>query len=80
MLRALAYAIAVLLLTAPYNGATAQGRPAVVGVDEVDVRQAAETVVVFGEVVAARESSVAARVGGLVNQVLVQAGDGQGTG
>ena len=75
MLRALAYAIAVLLLTAPYNGATAQGRPAVVGVDAVDVRQAAETVVVFGEVVAARESSVAARVGGLVNQVLVQAGD-----
>lgn len=55
--------------------AMAQGRPAGVSTALVGTSQMAETVAVFGEVVAGRESAVAARVGGIAQDVPIQVGD-----
>lgn len=54
--------------------APAQGRPAGVATEVVSTRQMAETVSVFGQVVAGRESAVAARVAGLARDVPIQVG------
>lgn len=56
-------------------GAQAQEGPARVVTDVVDVREVAETAPVLGEIVAIRESAVAARVAGVVDDVAVRAGD-----
>ena len=56
------YALISLIITLPAL-ATAQGRPAGVTTAVVTTSTMAETVAVFGEVVAGRESAVAARVG-----------------
>ncbi|NSX54753.1 efflux RND transporter periplasmic adaptor subunit [Parasulfitobacter algicola] len=55
--------------------ALAQGGPSTVGVETIEVRELSETVPVFGEVVASRDSAIAARVSGLVDQVNVLTGD-----
>ena len=52
-----------------------QGRPAGVSTEFVRTSTTSETVSVFGEVVAGRESAVAARVGGVAQGVPVQVGD-----
>lgn len=57
------------------DAAEAQGRPAAVDVDFVDVREIAETRPVIGRFVAAVESDVAARVDGVVAAVEVEVGD-----
>lgn len=54
--------------------ATAQGRPAGVQTDLVGMRQMTETVTVFGQIVAVRESDVANRVSGVVAEVPVKVG------
>ncbi|WP_439124445.1 efflux RND transporter periplasmic adaptor subunit [Marivita sp.] len=53
----------------------AQGRPAGVSTAIVTTNTMAETVSVFGEVVAGRESAVAARVGGVAQEVPIRVGD-----
>lgn len=63
---------AFLLLAA---AAAAQNRPAAVTTALVEEREVAETVSVFGQVVAGRESNVAARIGGVVDEVPVDVGD-----
>lgn len=55
--------------------ALAQARPAGVSTEIVSVKEMAETVSVFGQVVAGRESAVAARVTGVVQEVPMQVGD-----
>jgi RND family efflux transporter MFP subunit len=54
--------------------ATAQGRAAAVQTDIVEVSKMTEGVTVFGQIVAVRESDVATRVAGIVNEVPVQFG------
>ncbi|PWR02528.1 efflux RND transporter periplasmic adaptor subunit [Meridianimarinicoccus roseus] len=63
----------VLALAAP-SGALAQGGPSLVRTDLVERREVAETVSVFGQVVATRESEVAVRVSGVVTEVRVETG------
>lgn len=55
--------------------ALAQGGPAGVTTDVVSTREISETVSVFGQIVAGRESSVAARVMGVATEVPLQVGD-----
>ncbi|MFY0691731.1 MAG: efflux RND transporter periplasmic adaptor subunit [Paracoccaceae bacterium] len=57
------------------QGAEAQGRPAGVVTDTVRMERVSETVPVFGELVAGRESRVAARITGVADSVPVQVGD-----
>lgn len=79
--RVLCRALLVLALTLVGPGASlAQGRPAMVNTETVEERQIAETASVFGQVVADRESVVAARVSGVVLEVLMRPGDRLATG
>ncbi|MEM7568051.1 MAG: biotin/lipoyl-binding protein, partial [Pseudomonadota bacterium] len=59
----------------PLEEAGAQGRAARVETHIIATATMSETVTVFGQVVAQRESSVAARVGGLVVNVPISVGD-----
>jgi RND family efflux transporter MFP subunit len=68
------FALVGLMLGLPAL-ATAQGRPAGVTTAIVTTSNMAETVAVFGEVVAGRESAVAARVGGVAQDVPIRIGD-----
>ena len=52
----------------------AQGRPAGVQTDVVDVTEMIETVTVFGQIISLRESDVATRVAGVINEVPVSVG------
>ena len=56
------------------GGAQAQGGPAMVSTDRVELRSVSETVSVFGQIVATRESDVAMRVAGVVADVQVFVG------
>ena len=67
------YVAAFLLLAMP-NVVMAQGRPAEVQTQTVAMRDMTETVTVFGQVVAVRESAVATRVAGVVKLVPAQVG------
>ncbi|MGJ8603530.1 MAG: efflux RND transporter periplasmic adaptor subunit [Marivita sp.] len=67
-------AMIVVMLGLPLDVA-AQGGPAGVSTEFVSTSTMAETVTVFGEVVAGRESAVAARVGGVAQEVPVRVGD-----
>ncbi|MEM9475761.1 MAG: efflux RND transporter periplasmic adaptor subunit [Pseudomonadota bacterium] len=67
-------AAAFLLTAALAASVEAQGRPAGVGVADVELRQLTETVPVFAEVVTVREGNIAARVSGTVDTVHVLAG------
>lgn len=68
----LALALSLTELAAP---AGAQGRPAAVVTETVEERLLAETLPVFGQLVASRDSAVAARVAGIVDEVAVLVGD-----
>lgn len=71
-------AIVVLALAASFaaiGDADAQGRAASVFVDYVDTRDVVETTPVIGRLKASVESRIAARVSGVVETVLVDAGD-----
>ena len=59
----------------PLHTAHAQGGPALVATEAVEIRTLSETSPVFGEVVAQRESAIAARVAGIVDDVSVLVGD-----
>jgi RND family efflux transporter MFP subunit len=77
MSRIIARASAILyaLVVMGANPAVAQRGPAQVTTDLVEMRAVQETVAVFAEVVPRQQSSVATRVGGVVQDVLVQVGD-----
>ena len=64
--------VAAVLFSA--DTSSAQGRPAAVGVQTVEMRQLSETVPVFAEIVTARDGAVASRVAGNVEAVHVLAG------
>lgn len=68
------FGLILILLTLPFLAA-AQGRPAGVATQPVETRNMAETVSVFGEVVAGRQSTVAARVAGVAERVPLRVGD-----
>ncbi len=70
----LAYGIFLAALVLP-QVVYAQGRPALVATEVVELRTLSETSPVFGEVVAQRESAIAARVAGIVDAVEVLVGD-----
>lgn len=74
VLRLLICLTALVLFTSP-PPASAQGRAAAVGVQEVAMQRLSETVPVFAEVVTARDGAVASRVAGNVDKVFVLAGD-----
>ncbi|SHH64646.1 efflux RND transporter periplasmic adaptor subunit [Marivita hallyeonensis] len=67
-------ALGMFLLALPLI-ASAQGRPAGVTTEFVTTSTMSETVSVFGEVVAGRQSAVAARVAGLAQTVPIRVGD-----
>ncbi|MEL6283227.1 MAG: biotin/lipoyl-binding protein, partial [Pseudomonadota bacterium] len=82
MLPQLRHCAAVLLGLAPIAlgalppvEATAQGRPAAVLVETVEMRQIADTTPVIGRLVGSVEAQVAARAAGVVDEVLFQVGD-----
>lgn len=66
------FAVAVIAQTSLL---AAQGRPAGVTTDFVDTREIAETVSVFGQIVAGRQSDVAVRVMGVAEVAPLRAGD-----
>jgi RND family efflux transporter MFP subunit len=57
------------------SAALAQGRPAGVSTQFVDVQTTSETIPVFGEIVSGRESAVAARVAGVAAEMPLSVGD-----
>jgi RND family efflux transporter MFP subunit len=71
---------AVLLGAGLASGAHAQGGPATVTTERVEERSVSETVSIFGQVVATRESDVAMRVAGVVADVGVYVGTQIGEG
>lgn len=72
MLRSMVFGV---LLGAWPIAAMAQGGPAGVATDFVERQVIAETLPIFAEVVASRESAVATRVAGVVTEVDVRVGD-----
>ncbi|ABG30984.1 efflux RND transporter periplasmic adaptor subunit [Roseobacter denitrificans] len=54
--------------------AAAQGGPAAVGVETVEVKTIADTVPLFAEVVTAREGTIASRIAGTVDEIMVLEG------
>lgn len=74
-MRAVARMIGVAILMVVPGMSLAQGGPAGVSTEFVSMGTMAETVTVFGEVVAGRESAVAARVGGVAQDVPIRVGD-----
>lgn len=76
LLRPTTVVLAGLLMAVQSVGlACAQGGPALVVTEQVEIRTLAETRPVFGEIVAQRDSAVAARVAGIVDEVSVLVGD-----
>ena len=69
------FALLTSLNAAAVSGqALAQGRPASVGVETVQMQSIAETVPLFAEVVTAREGTIASRIAGTVQEVRVLEG------
>lgn len=66
--------VAVIALALPAES-IAQGRPAGVVTEKVETRTLSETLPIFGQIVARRDSEVAARVAGIVESVDVLVGD-----
>lgn len=69
--------LAVLIVP---SAATSQGRPAGVLTDVVTEEQVSETISIFGELVAERQSRVAARIAGVADNVSVEVGDSVSAG
>lgn len=67
--------LAAVSIVAASGQLAAQGRPAGVTTDFVSTREVAETVSVFGQVVAGRQSDVAVRVMGVAEAAPLRAGD-----
>lgn len=67
--------LALVALLALPTALYAQGRPAMVGLETVEMRTLSETVPVFAEVVTTRDAVIAARVGGVIDGVSVLVGD-----
>lgn len=74
-MRAIARFVGLAILMIHPAVSLAQGGPAGVSTGFVTTGTMAETVTVFGEVVAGRESAVAARVGGVAQDVPIRVGD-----
>lgn len=68
------FCIAMALQITTIGMAMAQGGPAAVGVQIVEMRELSETVPVFAEIVTARDGAVASRVAGNVESIHVLAG------
>ena len=68
-------AFTVFVIMALSGSAIAQGRAAAVSTDFVTTREVAETVSVFGQVVAGRQSDVASRVVGVADESTLRVGD-----
>lgn len=66
---------AILFVLHAVDSGFAQGGPSLVVTEQVEMRTLAETRPVFGEVVAQRDSAIAARVAGVVDEVGVLVGD-----
>lgn len=66
---------ALLLVVLPTSAVFAQGGTSLVVTEQVEMRTLAETRPVFGEIVAQRDSAIAARVAGIVDEVDVLVGD-----
>lgn len=75
LLRFCGYLLVTVSLIATVGSAQAQGRAAAVVTELVERRSLAETLPVFGQIVASRDSEVAARVAGIVDEVDVLVGD-----
>ncbi len=75
LLRFCGYLAVSVSLLATVGPVLAQGRPAAVVTEVVERRSLAETLPVFGQIVASRDSEVAARVAGIVDEVAVLVGD-----
>jgi RND family efflux transporter MFP subunit len=69
--RLFAFLLASYTLCLAPAATSAQGRPAAVGVETVEVRNVAETVPLFAEVVTSREGTIASRISGTVDKVHV---------
>lgn len=74
-MRALIHATIIICLGLTPDMAFSQGRPAGVTTDLVRTEMLSETVSVFGEIVAGRESEVAARVAGIASEMPLRVGD-----
>ncbi|MEM7745463.1 MAG: efflux RND transporter periplasmic adaptor subunit [Pseudomonadota bacterium] len=72
-------ALAAVLIS-PHNSADAQGRAASVLVEDVELRAIADTSPVLGQLVASVQADVAARRGGVAENVLFEIGDIVSTG
>lgn len=70
----LRFVLLASLLSFSAGAGAAQGGPASVGVETVEVRTIAETVPLFAEVVTSREGTVASRIAGTVDKVHVLEG------
>ena len=66
--------VTIVSLLFQSGGVAAQGRPAAVGVQTVELRKLSETVPVFAEIVTARDGAVASRVSGTVEAIDILAG------
>lgn len=66
--------VLLLFVTLVPQVASAQRGPASVGVETVEIQMIAETVPLFAEVVTAREGTIASRIAGTVQEVLVLEG------
>ncbi|MEM9394809.1 MAG: efflux RND transporter periplasmic adaptor subunit [Pseudomonadota bacterium] len=67
--------LAAMVAVSIPHGSSAQGRPAGVVTETVEIRTLAETLPIFGQIVARRDSAVAARVAGIVESVDVLVGE-----
>ncbi len=70
---------AALCLNFPAT-AVAQGGPAAVGVETVEIKTIADTVPLFAEVVTVREGTIASRIAGTVDEIMVLEGTAVGQG
>lgn len=66
--------VAAILLALLPNNALAQGGPAAVGTEAVEIQTIAETLPLFAEIVTAREGTIASRITGTVDDVVVMEG------
>lgn len=67
--------VAILSVLSSAGVGFAQGGPSLVVTEQVEIRTLAETRPIFGEIVAQRDSAIAARVAGIVDEVGVLVGD-----
>jgi hypothetical protein len=74
LFRGVSCLVALILTVAATDMAQAQGGPATVGVEVVEIQSIFETVPLFAEVVTSREGTIASRISGTVDAVRVLEG------